>query len=245
MIPPEDRRAPARDQALCALAAEARACQLCAAELPHAPRPVFQVECAAPILLVGQAPGRRVHESGIPWSDPSGERLRGWLGVGRAVFYDPRRFAILPSGLCYPGTERGKGDRPPLPRCAPTWHPQFLALLEPSLRLRLLVGAYAIAHHLPEAAGLPVGDVVRDWRRHLRFGVLPLPHPSPRNRRWLADRPWFEGDVVPALRREVADALAAAHLSADDEARAALGEPDRHRPRATPRLGRAGRKAAS
>jgi uracil-DNA glycosylase len=178
---------------------------------------VFQVTGPAPILLVGQAPGRRVHETGIPWNDPSGERLREWLGVDRAAFYDPTKFAILGTGLCYPGTDPGKGDRPPLPRCAPTWHPRFLVFLEPALRLRLFVGAYSIAYHLPEERRRPVGEVVREFRRFLARGIVPLPHPSPRNRRWLRDRPWFDAELVPELRLAVANALAATHPSRRDK----------------------------
>ena len=178
---------------------------------------MFQVTEPAPILLVGQAPGRRVHETGIPWNDPSGERLREWLGVDRAAFYDPTKFAILGTGLCCPGTDPGKGDRPPLPRCAPTWHPRFLVFLEPALRLRLFVGAYSIAYHLPEERRRPVGEVVREFRRFLARGIVPLPHPSPRNRRWLRDRPWFDAELVPELRLAVANALAATHPSRRDK----------------------------
>jgi uracil-DNA glycosylase len=198
-----------------ALAAEARACTLCARELPHDPRPVFQVAAPAPILLVGQAPGRRAHDSKIPWNDASGDTLRAWLGVDREAFYDPHNFAILPAGLCYPGTDPKRGDRAPLARCAPTWHPRFLELLEPALRLRLYIGRYAIAHHLPTEARRSVGEVVAmpNFRRRLRDGIVALPHPSPRNRRWIAQRPWFERDLIPDLRRAVAAALARPHPS--------------------------------
>ena len=190
------------------LVAEARACTLCEKDLPHAPRPVFRVARGAPILVVGQAPGRRVHETGVPWNDASGERLRDWLGVDAAAFYDASRFAILPAGLCFPGTDRGKGDRPPIARCAPTWHPRFEPFLAPSLRLRVYVGAYAIAVGLPGERGRAVEAVVAEWRRHLAAGRVPLPHPSPRNRLWLRRRPWVERELVPALRAEVARILA-------------------------------------
>jgi uracil-DNA glycosylase len=201
------RSRPSPAAALARVSREARACSLCAGELPHEPRPVFQVAGPAPILLTGQAPGRRVHETGIPWNDASGDRLREWLGVDRATFYDPSRFAILPMGLCYPGSDPGKGDRPPLARCAPTWQPRFYRWLAPSLRLHLLIGAYAIVHFLPECRACTLSETVRDFRRHLRDGQLPLPHPSPRNRRWLRDRPWFDRELLPVLRRAVAAAL--------------------------------------
>ncbi len=160
------------------------------------------------MLLAGQAPGRRVHETGVPWNDPSGDRLRGWLGVDRETFYDPSRFAILPTGLCFPGTVPGKGDLPPAPRCAPTWHPRFMGLLAPRLRLRLYIGAYAVAYHRPELAGVPLAEAVARFEENARRGFLVLPHPSPRNQRWLRDRPWFEAKVVPRLRRLVRSALA-------------------------------------
>jgi uracil-DNA glycosylase len=190
------------------LAARARRCTLCARELPHGPRPVFRAEHPAPILIVGQAPGRRVHETGIPWNDASGRTLRAWLGVDESIFYNTRIFSIIPTGLCFPGTDRGKGDRPPMPACAPLWQPKFLRWLAPTLQLRLLVGACAIAYHLPECAGRPVGETVGRFRDFLPRGILPLPHPSPRNRKWLRDRPWFERDLVPVLRAEIARCVA-------------------------------------
>lgn len=188
------------------LVERARACTLCAPHLPLGPRPVLSLEPDARVLIVGHAPGTRVHETGIPWNDPSGDRLRAWLDVDRDTFYDAHRFAIVPTGLCYPGRARG-GDAPPRPECAPRWHPPLRAAL-PELRLTLLLGAHAQAYYLGPSRGT-LGDRVRAWR-DLSPEWFPLPHPSPRNRRWLAQRPWFEDEIVPALRAAVAAALSAA-----------------------------------
>ena len=185
------------------LVEQARACTLCADALPLGPRPILSVTPESRVLIVGQAPGTRVHETGIPWNDPSGDRLRDWLGVDREAFYDARRFAILPAGLCYPGRARG-GDAPPRPECAPRWHPPIRAALR-QVRLTLLVGAHAQRYDLGPAR-TSLSDRVRDYASHLPE-YFPLPHPSPRNRRWLADRPWFDDEVVPALRRAVAEAF--------------------------------------
>jgi uracil-DNA glycosylase len=160
----------------------------------------------ARIVIAGQAPGRRVHESGVPFDDPSGNRLRDWLGVDRVTFYDPRCFAILPMGFCYPGTGRS-GDLPPRTECAPAWREPLLAGLR-DLRLTLVIGQYAQAYHLPQAAR-GVTEVVRAWRSFLP-AFLPLPHPSPRNQVWIRRNPWFVTDVLPELRRRVQDILAAA-----------------------------------
>lgn len=156
----------------------------------------------ARILVASQAPGRKVHESGVPFDDPSGERLRAWMGIDRATFYDPARIAILPMAFCYPGRGRS-GDLPPRPECARTWREALLSRMT-SVELTLAVGAYALDHHLP--AGRGVTDAVRDWRRG-RPRLLPLPHPSPRNRGWLLRNPWFEDEVVPELRSRVAEVL--------------------------------------
>lgn len=182
--------------------AAARVCTVCAAYLPLGPRPVFQVSPTARILIIGQAPGTRVHATGIPWNDPSGDRLREWTGLDRATFYDETRVAIVPMGLCYPGRLRNGGDAPPRRECAPLWQERFRALL-PALRLTLLVGSYAQAYHLGPGS---VEERVYDFRSYLpsRF---PLPHPSWRTRAWAARRPWFEADVLPALRVAVGDAL--------------------------------------
>ncbi|HUJ86919.1 MAG TPA: uracil-DNA glycosylase family protein [Burkholderiales bacterium] len=183
---------------------EARACRLCAKALPLEPRPVFHVGRSARMLIVGQAPGRRVHETGISWNDPSGETLRAWLGIEREAFYDTARIAIVAAGLCYPGTGPG-GDLPPRPQCAPTWQPRFRAAL-PALRLTLLVGAHAQAYYLGQRRKPTLAATVHAWREYLP-GYFPLPHPSPRNRLWLRNNPWFERDVIPALRRCVDGAL--------------------------------------
>jgi uracil-DNA glycosylase len=185
------------------LLAEVRACRHCAGDLPLGPNPVLRAGASARLLIVGQAPGTRVHASGIPWDDPSGERLRDWLHLAPAQFYDETQVAIVPMGFCYPG--KGKsGDLPPLPACAPRWHEPLLAQL-PALQLVLLVGAYAQAYYLGDGRESLTGRV----RRWQDFGprYFPLPHPSPRNTLWLRRNPWFERDVVPALRARVAAAF--------------------------------------
>jgi uracil-DNA glycosylase len=180
--------------------ADARACRICAADLPLGPRPVLRASVTARLLIVGQAPGTRVHATGIPFNDPSGDRLRDWLGIGRDVFYDEALIAIMPTGLCYPGRGRG-GDLPPRPECAPTWHGPVRALM-PRIGLTLLVGSYAQAHYLGPRRGATLTETVQRWREYLP-DFLPTPHPSPRNTLWLKRRPWFEADVVPELRRRV------------------------------------------
>ena len=189
---------------LSTLLAQVRACTLCAPHLPLGPRPVLQLAGSARILIVGQAPGRRVHETGLPFNDPSGDRLRAWMGISREVFYDASRIALVPMGLCYPGTGKA-GDLPPRPECAATWRHALLAPLQ-QVALTLLVGQYALAWHLPGSGS--VTQVVRDWQRHAPR-VLPLPHPSPRNNLWLQRNPWFEAEVVPHLQARVAEVLAA------------------------------------
>ena len=179
---------------------EARACTLCAAHLPLGPRPVLRAAPSARLMIVGQAPGTRVHETGIPFNDPSGDTLRAWLGVDRETFYDATRIAIVPTGLCYPG-KGPSGDAPPRPECAPLWHPPIRAAL-PRLQLTLLVGVYAQAYYLGAAREKTVAATVRRWRDYLP-DFLPTPHPSPRNRLWLRKNPWFEAEVVPELRRRV------------------------------------------
>ena len=183
------------------VSAQAKACTVCARHLPYAPRPVFLVGAAARLLIVGQAPGRRVHETGIPWNDPSGDALREWLAMDRAAFYDSSRIAIVPAGLCYPGTVNG-ADLPPRPECAPAWQPRFRAAL-PGLRLTLLVGRYAQAYYLGTRRRESVAETVRAYRDYLPE-FFPLPHPSWRNRLWLKNNPWFERRVIPALRECVA-----------------------------------------
>jgi uracil-DNA glycosylase len=182
------------------VSAEARACTLCEASLPFRPRPVFLVGRRARLLIVGQAPGRRVHETGIPWNDPSGDVLREWLELDRARFYDTTRIAIVPTGLCYPGTVEGV-DLPPCRKCAPEWQPRFRAAL-PGISLTLLVGSYAQAYYLKQRRKKSVGETVRAFREYLpEFFVLP--HPSWRNLGWQKRHPWFAKNVIPALRRSV------------------------------------------
>ncbi|MGE0354112.1 MAG: uracil-DNA glycosylase family protein [Gemmatimonadales bacterium] len=188
-----------RPVSLPVLLREVRACTICAPHLPLGPRPVLQAAAGARILIAGQAPGRRVHQTGVPFDDPSGDRLRDWLGVDRNTFYDPQAIAILPMGFCYPGTGRS-GDLPPRPECAPAWRDALLDRL-PGIRLTLLLGQHAQRWHLDSGA-TRLTDIVRQWRRYWP-AVLPLPHPSPRNRIWLRKNPWFEDEVLPALRRRV------------------------------------------
>jgi uracil-DNA glycosylase len=191
----------ARELAL--LREEVLACRACAGLVPE-PRPVLRVSATARLLIVGQAPGRKVHATGIPWNDPSGDTLRTWLGVDRDTFYDETRVAIVPMGLCYPG-HGPHGDLPPRPECAPLWHRRLLAAM-PAIELVLLVGDYAQRHYLP-AEPRALTERVRGFAC---YGPrwFPLPHPSPRNRLWLRRNPWFEARVLPALRERVAPLLA-------------------------------------
>jgi uracil-DNA glycosylase len=186
------------------LLAEVRRCTLCAAHLPLGPRPVLQLHPEARILLAGQAPGRKVHESGVPFTDASGERLRSWLGMDATTFYDPQRVAILPMGMCYPGSGKS-GDLPPRPECAAAWREKLLRQL-PKLQLTLVIGQYALAYHLP-AAEPSVTAAVAGWRDYWP-ATVPLPHPSPRNNLWLRRNPWFEQELLPPLQARIAAILA-------------------------------------
>jgi uracil-DNA glycosylase len=176
---------------------------LCAPHLPLGPRPTFRVSRTARLLIIGQAPGTKVHASGIPWNDPSGDRLRAWLGMTREDFYDGARIAIVPAGFCYPGRLPAGGDAPPRPECAPKWHPVLLPLLA-SVRLTLLVGSYAQALYFSRGS---VADTVAAWREALAEAKLPLPHPSWRTMAWERRNPWFGQEVLPALRGAVATVL--------------------------------------
>ncbi len=187
------------------LLTEVRNCTLCAAHLPYGPRPVVQVHPAARILVAGQAPGRKVHDTGIPFNDASGDRLRAWLGMSREVFYDPDQVAILPMGFCFPGTGKS-GDLPPRPECAPTWRSALLSHLK-NIRLTLVIGQYAQNYHLPGGA-VSVTQAVQAWQSSWPHTV-PLPHPSPRNNLWLKRNPWFEESLLPELQAQVAAVLAA------------------------------------
>ena len=182
---------------------EIRACQICAAHLPLGPRPVLQVHHEASILIAGQAPGRRVHESGVPFQDPSGVRLRDWMGVSEEIFYDPRRIAILPMGFCFPGSGRS-GDNPPRPECAPAWRESVLEHLV-GVRLTLVLGRYAQAYHLV-GPSRSVTEAVASWREHWPE-KLPLPHPSPRNKSWFKKNAWFEQEVLPILRERIEELI--------------------------------------
>lgn len=190
--------------ALATLLTEVRACTLCAQHLPLGPRPVLQLHASARLLVAGQAPGRKVHETGLPFNDASGDRLRDWLGVTRATFYDARQVAIVPMGFCFPGTGNS-GDLPPRPECAPAWRAPLLSHLN-QLRLTLVIGRYALDYHLPDA-GASLTERVQGWRNHWPQ-VVPLPHPSPRNNLWLKRNPWFARELLPQLRTRVAQVLA-------------------------------------
>ncbi len=190
--------------ALATLLTEVRACTLCARHLPLGPRPVLQLHASARLLVAGQAPGRKVHETGLPFNDASGDRLRDWLGISRATFYDAGQVAIVPMGFCFPGTGRS-GDLPPRPECAPAWRAPLLSHLK-HLRLTLVIGRYALAYHLPDA-GASLTEGVQGWRRHWPQ-VVPLPHPSGRNNLWLKRNPWFKQELLPLLRIRVAQVLA-------------------------------------
>lgn len=188
---------------------EIRACRLCVDHLPHGPRPVVQAAASARLLIIGQAPGRKVHDTGIPWNDASGATLRDWLQLPPEVFYDPNKIAIVPAGFCYPG--KGKsGDLPPRPECAPRWHAPLRVLL-PEIRLTLLVGRHAQLLALGDNPGSNLTTTVKDFMALLtRPGaspMFPLPHPSPRNRAWFTLNPWFADEVLPVLRQRVAATL--------------------------------------
>jgi uracil-DNA glycosylase len=186
---------------------QVRACRVCAAHLPLGPRPVLRASSTARLLIVGQAPGTRVHATGIPWNDRSGDRLRDWLGLDRETFYDEARIAIVPMGFCYPGTDAKGGDKPPRPECAPLWHPQVRPLL-PRIGLTLLVGQYAQRFYLGRRRQAGLTETVAAWRDFLP-DFLPLPHPSWRNTAWLKRHPWFEAELVPLLRERVRGLLEA------------------------------------
>jgi uracil-DNA glycosylase len=196
-----DPESPAEN--FCQLMTQVRSCTLCAEYLPLGPRPVLIADPRARLLIIGQAPGTRVHATGIPWNDPSGDRLREWLGLDAEQFYDARRVAIVPMGLCYPG--RGKsGDLPPRPECAPTWHQRIFSQL-PDIQLTLLVGQYAQRYYL-DKRHKNLTDRVKAWREYGPQWV-PLVHPSPRNQYWLQTNPWFERELIPDLQRRVSSLL--------------------------------------
>ena len=182
--------------------AEIRACQLCAADMERAPRPVLQVSASAKILIAGQAPGNLAMESGRPFTDPSGDRLRDWLQISEADFYDPTKVAIVPMGFCFPGYDKNGADIPPMKRCAETWHSGLFERL-PQIRLKVLIGGYAQRWHIGDQVEKTLRATVQKWRDLLDQGVIVTPHPSWRNNAWLKRNPWFETDLLPELRKRV------------------------------------------
>lgn len=186
------------------LLSDIKACTICQEHLPMGARPVMAASPKSKILVVGQAPGIRVHETGIPWNDKSGDNLRQWLQVDRELFYNPNIFAIVPMGFCYPGTGKS-GDLPPRKECAPQWHQAILAMM-PNIELTLLIGQYAQAYYLKDKIKATLTDTVRAHAEFLPH-YLPLPHPSPRNNIWQAKNPWFGSEVLPTLRQRVGHVL--------------------------------------
>lgn len=180
-------------------------CTVCKAHLPLGPRPVLRAHPNASILIIGQAPGTKVHASGIPWDDPSGKRLREWMGVSDDMFYDGKKIAIMPMGFCYPG-KGSSGDLPPRPECAPLWHDKILAQL-PNIKLTLLIGQYAHERYLGKLRKATLTETVRSWEDYIKKGYVPLVHPSPRNGIWLKRNPWFEKEVVLYLKKQIAKIL--------------------------------------
>lgn len=184
---------------------EIRSCTVCEAHLPLGPRPVIRGKVSAKILIIGQAPGTKVHASGVPWDDQSGKKLRNWMSLTPDQFYDEGKVAIVPMGFCYPG--KGKsGDLPPRPECAPLWHDRVLKFL-PNIKLTVLIGQYAQQRYLSGKQKDTLTETVQNWQTYLEFGFLPIVHPSPRNGIWLARNKWFESEVVPELQSRVAEAF--------------------------------------
>lgn len=206
-----ERRGVSRSEHLDRLVREIRACRICVdaprgRPLPHEPRPVVVASPTARILIAGQAPGTRVHATGLPFNDASGDRLRGWMEVTREEFYDPSNFAIVPMGFCFPGQDAKGSDLPPRPECAPAWRPRLIALM-PQIEIVLAVGSYAHRWHLKDLRQASLTGTVLGWRgifeRTARPKVLPLPHPSWRNTVWIRKNPWFEAELLPVLRAEI------------------------------------------
>lgn len=190
------------EERLIKLKVEINACDLCKQHLPLGPRPVVRGSSSAAILIIGQAPGTRVHETGIPWNDASGDRLRDWLNMDKAQFYDEAMLAIMPMGFCYPGRAPNGGDNPPRPECAPMWHEKMLALL-PNIQLTLLIGAYAQKRYLKNGGAKTMTANVLDFENHIKTGVLCLPHPSWRTVSWQKKNPFFEENVLPLINRTI------------------------------------------
>lgn len=179
---------------------EIRRCSVCAAHLPLGPRPILSAHGSACILIIGQAPGKRAHERGIPWDDLSGDRLREWMGVSKEQFYDRRKIAVVPMGFCYPGTGKS-GDLPPRKECAELWHERLLSMM-PSIKLTLVLSQYAQSYYLRDRRKGSLTETVKAWKEY-RPAILPLPHPSPRNNIWLKKNQWFQEEVIPYLKRRV------------------------------------------
>ncbi|MDQ7079748.1 MAG: uracil-DNA glycosylase family protein [Paracoccaceae bacterium] len=197
-----------------------RACRICADRFAqtataHEPRPVIRMSAASPVLIIGQAPGARVHASGLPFDDPSGDRLRGWMGLDRDAFYDLRLISILPMAFCFPGYDAKGADLPPPPACAKTWQQRVMTAIRPP-EITLLVGGYAQRHHLGLGRTARVTETVRYWRHHAPR-VFPLPHPSWRNTAWLKRNPWFEAELLPALRTRLRELLGPDIVKVDPE----------------------------
>ncbi len=186
------------------LLSDIRACKVCSASLPLGPRPMVTAHSDAKIIIIGQAPGTKVHETGVPWDDPSGKQLRKWLGVSNTVFYDETKIALVPMGFCYPGKGKG-GDLPPRPECAPLWHQKLWDGM-PNLKLIILIGTYAQKYYLKEAMEKNLTETVKAYEKYLPI-YFPLPHPSPRNRFWLTKNPWFEDEVLPQLKERITQVL--------------------------------------
>ena len=193
-------------QSLTHLLAEIRTCTVCEEHLDHGPRPIVQADTRARIVIIGQAPGRRVHESGIPWDDPSGRNLRRWLNLTEAQFYDPDVVALVPMGFCYPGSA-SSGDKPPRPECAPLWHESLLDELADD-RLEIIIGSYAQKRYILDRKAT-LTETVANWATYLP-GQVVLPHPSPRNQHWLTRNPWFETDTLPAIQQRIAEFVTSA-----------------------------------
>jgi len=185
------------------LLSEIRACEVCKEYLPLGPRPIVAARADAKIIIIGQAPGTKVHETGVPWDDPSGRQLRKWLGVPDEVFYDESKIALVPMGFCYPGKGKG-GDLPPRTECAPLWHPKLWEAM-PNLELIILIGTYAQKYYLKNDMEKNLTETVKAYQKYAQY--FPLPHPSPRNRFWLTKNPWFGNEVVPKLQKEVSSLL--------------------------------------
>ena len=190
-----------KDMDLTKLFNEIRSCTLCSKDLPLGPRPIIRGSASAKLVIIGQAPGTKVHASGVPWDDASGKRLRSWLGLTPEVFYDESKIAIVPMGFCYPGKSKS-GDLPPRHECAPLWHDRVFELL-PNIKLTILIGQYAQERYLGIRYKENLTETVRNWKEYIESGFLPLVHPSPRNGIWLRKNPWFEGEVVPHLKQKV------------------------------------------